>query len=351
MKSQRAGIRAIAEYLPEGVYDNAALARDFPGLDPAKIRSKVGIDRRTIAGIGEFASDLGVAAAQKLFASGACSPASIDYLIFCTQAPDYPLPTTACLLQHRLGLGSRVGAIDVNLGCSGYVYSLGLASALVESGQAREVLVITADTYSKFMAADDNNVRTIFGDGAAATLVTPADQASIGVLGPWRYGTDGSGADHLIVRDGLRGEHETPSIRYKTAGGAERFGQPLRMHGPEVFAFTLRAVPVLVKELLESAEVALDDIDLFILHQANATMLTALRRKLAIAEEQFVIDLEGQGNTVSASIPLALGRCVAAQRLRPGMTAALIGYGVGYSWGGTLLRVPADGSRRASAGQ
>ncbi len=341
MKSQKAGIRAIAEYLPEGRYDNAALARDFPNLDAAKIHAKVGIARRTIAGIDEFASDLGYAAAQKLFASGSCSPGDIDYLIYCTQAPDYPLPTTACLLQQRLGLASRVGAIDINLGCSGYIYSLGLAAALIESGQAAQVLVITADTYSKFMAADDNNVRTIFGDGAAATLVTSAEHASVGVLGPWRYGTDGSGAANLIVRDGLRGERETPPVRYATAGGAERFGQPLRMNGPEIFAFTLRAVPVLVRELLESAQLSLGDIDLFVLHQANSTMLTALRRKLSIPEERFVIDLEDQGNTVSASIPLALGRCVLSQRLRPGMTAALIGYGVGYSWGGTLLHVPA----------
>lgn len=341
MKSQKAGIHAIAEYLPERLYDNAALARDFPNLDADKIHAKVGIARRTIAGIDEFASDLGCAAAQKLFANGACSPDEIDYLIYCSQAPDYPLPTTACLLQQRLGLASRVGAIDINLGCSGYIYALGLAAGLIESRQARQVLVITADTYSKFMAADDNNVRTIFGDGAAATLVTTAENASIGLLGPWKYGTDGRGAANLIVRDGLRGNQEVAPMRYMTAGGAERVGQPLRMNGPEIFAFTLRSVPVLIDELLESAQLSVNDVDLFVLHQANSTMLTALRRKLAIPEERFVIDLEDQGNTVSASIPLALGRCVLSQRLRPGMTVALIGYGVGYSWGGTLLHVPA----------
>jgi 3-oxoacyl-[acyl-carrier-protein] synthase III len=343
---KHAGIRAIAEYLPEQIYDNAALARDFPALDPRKVLAKVGIARRTIAAKDEFASDMACAAVEKLFASGACERASIDYLIYCTQAPDYPLPTTACLLQSRLGLAPHIGAIDVNLGCSGYIYALGLASALIEAGQVRQALVITADTYSKFMAADDNNVRTIFGDGAAATLVTAGDEASFGVLGPWRYGTDGKGAGNLIVRDGLRGEREKAPEKYLTAGGTERFGQPLRMNGPEIFAFTLKAVPALVKQLLDQAGLTLGDIDLFVFHQANSTMLDALRKRLAIPEDRFVVDLENQGNIVSASIPIALARCIESKRFRPGMKAALIGYGVGYSWAGTLLEWPASGVRK-----
>jgi 3-oxoacyl-[acyl-carrier-protein] synthase-3 len=332
----KAGILAIAEHLPQKCYDNAALARDFPNLDPAKILAKVGIASRTIAGADEFASDLACAAAEKLFTQG-IDRESIDYLIYCTQSPDYPLPTTACLLQNRLGLGTHVGAVDINLGCSGYIYSLGLASALIETGQIRRALVLTADTYSKFMAADDNNVRTIFGDGGAATLVAAGDEAKLGMLGPWTYGTDGRGANNLIVRDGLRGEREKAAASYRTAGGADRFGQPLRMNGPEVFAFTLKAVPVLMKQLLDQASLAIGDVDLFVFHQANSTMLDALRKRLAIPAEKFVVDLENQGNTVSASIPVALGRCVESQRFRPGMRAALVGYGVGYSWAGTLL--------------
>lgn len=336
MKYRQAGIRAIAEHLPAGLYDNAALAGDFPNLDPDKVLAKVGIARRTIAAVDELASDLACAAAEKLFAAG-IERQSIDYLIYCTQAPDYPLPTTACVLQNRLGLATHVGAVDINLGCSGYIYALGMASALIETGQIRRALVLTADTYSKFMAADDNNVRTIFGDGAAATLVVPGDEAAFGTLGPWRYGTDGRGAHNLMVRDGLRGEREVPSSIYRTAGGGDRFGQPLRMNGPEIFAFTLKAVPLLVKELLEGAQLALGDVDLFVFHQANSTMLDALRKRLVIPEEKFVTDLENQGNTVSSSIPIALARCVESRRFRPGMKAALIGYGVGYSWGGTLL--------------
>jgi 3-oxoacyl-[acyl-carrier-protein] synthase-3 len=341
MKNRPAGIRAIAEYLPERTYDNAALASDFPSLDPVKVLAKVGIASRTIARPDEFASDLACGAAQKLFAGGV-DPASIDYLIYCTQAPDYPLPTTACLLQTRLGLGTRVGAVDINLGCSGYIYALGLASALIETGQIQRALVLTADTYSKFMAADDNNVRTIFGDGAAATLVDGSDEATLGVLGPWRYGTDGRGASNLIVRDGLRGSQETASSTYHTAAGVDRFGQPLRMNGPEIFAFTLKAVPALVTELLDLAQTSVADVDLFVFHQANATMLDALRKRLAIPDKKFVTDLQNQGNTVSSSIPIALARCVESRRFRPGMKAALIGYGVGYSWAGTLLSWAGD---------
>lgn len=348
MKPRHAGIRAIAEYLPEQVYDNEALARDFPTLDPQKVLAKVGIARRTIAAKDQLASDMACAAAKKLFASGASAPADIDYLIYCTQAPDYPLPTTACLIQQRLGLGQHVGAIDINLGCSGYIYALGLASALIEAGQIARALVLTADTYSKFMAADDNNVRTIFGDGAAATLVTPRDEATFGVLGPWRYGTDGRGAPNLIVRDGLRGEQETTPATYRTAAGAERFGQPLRMNGPEVFAFTLKSVPILMKELLATADLTLDDIDLFVFHQANSTMLDALRKRMAIPEERFVVDLENQGNTVSATIPIALARCIRSGRFRAGMKAALIGFGVGYSWAGTLLEWSGPGAEKGS---
>ncbi len=341
MTHRRAGICAISEHLPERLYDNVALASDFPALNPAKVLAKVGIERRTIAATDEFASDLACAAAEKLFAAG-IDRRSIDYLIFCTQAPDYPLPTTACLLQSRLGLGTHVGAVDINLGCSGYIYALGMATALIEAGQIQRALVLTADTYSKFMAADDNNVRTIFGDGAAATLVAESRDATLGVLGPWQYGTDGRGAANLIVRDGLRGGSETASSTYQTAAGNDRFGQPLRMNGPEIFAFTLKAVPSLMKELLARAQVELGDIDLFVFHQANSTMLDALRKRLAIPEDKFITDLKDQGNTVSSSIPIALTRCVESRRFRPGMKAALIGYGVGYSWAGTLLEWPAD---------
>jgi len=332
----RARIAAIAYHLPEAVLDNAELARLNPRFRADKITAKTGIDRRHIAAKGETAGDLAVAAAERLLTETGKARDGIDYLIFSTQAPDYVLPTTACVIHRRLGLRPGAGAIDINLGCSGYVYGLGLAQGLILAGQARRVLLLTADTYSKFINVDDLGVRSIFGDGAAATLVEAAADGAVG-LGPFAYGTDGHGAEHLIVpTGGARNPEGAEGESYTIGTGETRRGKPLHMNGPEVFNFTLGAVPALVQEILGKADLGLDAVDLFVFHQANATMLEALRRKIAIPEEKFFVDLDG-GNTVGSTIPMALRRAEAAGRLRPGMRVMLVGFGVGYSWAATTL--------------
>jgi|AGTN01.1.fsa_nt_gi 3-oxoacyl-[acyl-carrier-protein] synthase III len=335
-------IAAIAYHFPSDVYDNAALARDLPNYDPAKVAAKTGIERRYIAAAGECASDLGGAAAERLFAARPAWREAVEYLIFCSQAADYPLPSTSCLLQHRLGLDTRIGAIDINMGCSGFVMALGLADGLIRSGQARTVLIVTADTYSKYIDVDDGSVRSIFGDGAAATIVstgeTPADGAS---LGPFVHGTDGSGANKLIARSGsMRDWDSAPDGRpgFTTPAGSRHSGAALVMDGPAVFAFTLDCVPKAVASLLDKGGLRQDDVDLFVFHQANSTMLEALRRKLAIPRERFVVEMADGGNTVSSTIPIALARAEAAGRLRAGMRVALVGFGVGFSWSATLIR-------------
>ncbi len=193
----KAFIRAIEYSLPDTVLTNEQLSLEFPGWSVEKIEEKTGISERRIAGPGEFASDLGVSAVQRLFASGACQPSDVDFLLYCTQSPDYYLPTTACLMQERLAIPTTAGALDFNLGCSGYIYGLGLAKGLVETGQARNVLLVTAETYSKFIYPQDRSVRTLFGDGAAATLIQGAE-SPVDCIGPFVYGTDGRGADNLI---------------------------------------------------------------------------------------------------------------------------------------------------------
>ncbi len=324
-----AGIAAIAYHLPDAVLDNAALALVDPRFHADKVKAKTGIDRRHIAARGECASDLAIAAAVKLFASHGIAPGSVDYLIFCTQAPDYFLPTTACLIHQRLGLRHDAGAVDINLGCSGFIYGLGLAKGLIASDQATRVLLLTADTYSKFMAAGDMGVRSIFGDGAAATLVEAGEGRA---LGAFVYGSDGSGAPNLIVpTGGLRDAGD--DARFETVSGEMRRGKPLAMNGPEVFNFTIAAVPDLVRATLARAGLVAGDIDLWVFHQANATMLEALRRKLDLPPERFWLDLAEVGNTVSSTIPIALARAQAAGRLMPGMRLMLVGFGVGYSWG------------------
>ncbi|MBI3823997.1 MAG: ketoacyl-ACP synthase III, partial [Planctomycetes bacterium] len=277
-----AAIRAIEYHLPEGSLTNRDLSSAFPDWSMDKIADKTGIDERRIAGLEECASDLAVAAAHKLFASGACSPASIDFVLLCTQSPDYFLPTTACLLQHRLGIPTKVGALDFNLGCSGFVYGLSLAKGLIETKQAANVLLLTAETYSKFVHASDRGVRTIFGDAAAATLIQARpDAAPSGSpwLGPFVFGTDGQGADNLIVRAG--------GLRQRSS--SNEADHRLFMNGPEIFSFTLRAVPDAVRDLIARAEITLNDVDLFVFHQANRYMLEHLRQKMNIPTEKFVL--------------------------------------------------------------
>ena len=182
----------------------------------ALIYKKTGVRQRHIAGPDECASDLGVAAAERLFAEFDIDRSTIDFLLFCTQTPDYLLPTTSCLMQDRLRLRTSIGALDFNLGCSGFVYGLALAEGLIRSGGARRVLLVTAETYSKYIDPTDRSLRTIFGDGAAATLIEPSDEPS---LGSFIFGTDGRGADTLLVTEGGRGPRPTPSSRGSESGG------------------------------------------------------------------------------------------------------------------------------------
>jgi 3-oxoacyl-[acyl-carrier-protein] synthase-3 len=319
----RALIHSIAHAVPPGVLDNASLEARFEDFPADKILSKTGILRRHISGPEVCSSDLACEAAERLFQSEPIARSEVDALIFCTQTPDYFLPTSACLIQDRLGLSRDLAAFDVNLGCSGYVYALGIATGLIESRQAKRILLLTGDTYSKLLAEDDRGVRSIFGDAASATLVVASDTEDQGI-GPFVYGTDGRGGSRLAVEGG--------AFR---APGAPRL---LRMDGPAIFNFTLSEVPGLVDRLLLAAGLSSTDIDLFVFHQANRFMLEHLQRKLGIPGERFLLEMEWCGNTVSSSIPIALSGAQRAGRLRPGMTLMLVGFGVGLSWGATLVK-------------
>ena len=335
-----AQIRAIACYLPPAVLSNAELSREFVDWGVDQIESKTGIRERHVAGPNECSSDLAAAAAQELFAGGACTPSEIDFLLLCTQTPDYFLPTTACIIQDRLGIPTTAGAIDFNLGCSGYIYGLSLAQGLIQTGQARNVLLLTAETYTKFIHPQDKSVRTIFGDAAAATLLSAVE-------GPARtaayvFGTDGKGAANLIVpAGGLRQPiSETTARVTEDSSGNRRSPQNLYMNGAAIFNFTLEVVPDCVAKLLARTGKRADDIDLFVFHQANRFMLEHLRRKLKLPSEKFYINLADCGNTVSSTIPIALHRAVKDGTLADGALVMLVGFGVGYSWGATLLEWP-----------
>lgn len=332
-------VAGIAFSLPQKVVTTQDLASEFPEWSVEKIDSKTGIRERHIAAEDECASDLAEQAARKLFESGVCEPSTIDFILYCTQSPDYFLPTTACILQDRLGIPTTAGAYDFNLGCSGYIYGLGQAEGLIATGQASSVLLLTAETYSKFIHPQDRSVRTIFGDAASATLVR-ATEAAGPYIGPFVYGTDGSGAKNLMVPAGaLRQPHtQQTAVTSTDSQGNVRSQDHLFMDGGEIFNFTLSAVPASVRQLLEKAGLQLDVIDLFVFHQANKYMLEHLRKKMKLPDEKFVIAMSDCGNTVSSTIPIALKHAMDSGRMPSGTLAMLVGFGVGYSWGATLLR-------------
>jgi 3-oxoacyl-[acyl-carrier-protein] synthase-3 len=337
-----ARILDVAGFLPEQILSNEALAELYPEWPADKILAKTGISVRHVAGVDQTASDLAFEAARRLFAQGKISAHEIDFIILCTQAPDYALPTSACILQHRLGISRSAGALDINLGCSGFVYGLSLAKGLIETGSASRVLLLTADTYSKFIHPMDKSVRTLFGDAAAATIITADDDDEDGGqehIGPFVFGTDGAGAKNLIVEaGGFRSPSDAASaVEHTDSSGNVRSAQNLYMNGGEVFAFTLKEVPLAVDALLTKAGTAREDIDYFVLHQANRFMLDALRKKLDLPVEKLPVCMENCGNTVSSTIPLALIQMREDGKLRTRKKLMLVGFGVGYSWAATFI--------------
>lgn len=329
-----AGIAAVDYYLPARISRTREWASDFPGWPAEKMMAKLGIDARHVAAEDECASDMAVQAAEKLLATHPVDRASIDYLILLTQTADYMLPTTACLLQHRLGLSKDIGAMDVNLGCSGYVYGLGLAQGLIATGQAGHVLLLTADTYSKVVNPADRPIRALLGDAATATLV----RAGAGEMGSFVFGTDGERAMHIVVpAGGMRKRRPDFVLKVDDKGNA-RTDADAWIDGKGMFGFSAEVVPRAVERTLARAKLTPSDIDLFVFHQANQHMLEHLRDKLALPEEKVLIDMRDCGSTGSSSIPMVLSRATAAGRLTKGMRLLLVGYGVGLSWGACVVR-------------
>lgn len=330
---QTAKIKAISYYLPDSILDNIQINKSFPEWSVDKISAKTGIVERRISAENEFTSDMAIKAATKLFSEYNISPNTIDFILLCTQSPDYFLPTTACLIQDRLGIPTSAGALDFNLGCSGYVYGLAIAKGLIASNVARNILLITSETYSKFIHPSDKSNKTIFSDAAAATLISTDGFAEIM---DFELGTDGTGAENLIVKNG--------AIRNPIRNGVDiidEFGNVtnnnnLFMNGSEIFNFTSTAVPLLINKVLNKNNILNTDIDLFIFHQANKFILNHLRKKINIPADKFYIYLEKCGNTVSSTIPIALKESINENKATGNILLA--GFGVGYSWGSCILK-------------
>ena len=319
----------IAVHLPEFVETNEMLAEQYPRWDLDLIAEKTGIQQRHIAAPEQTASDLAVLAAEKLISEQQIDRNEIDFVLLCTQTPDYPLPTTSCLIQDRLQLATRCGALDFNLGCSGYVYGLALADGLIQSGAAKKILLLTAETYSKYIDPEDRSLRTIFGDGATATLLTSVEERS---LWGFQFGSDGSGGDMLLVADG-GGRPEEDAIKPRHR---KRWKSRLYMDGPSLINFTVEAIPHLVQEILDKNNLEDQDISHYLFHQATWKMLDQLRHRMNVDEKRLPIELADIGNTVSCTIPILIDRMRSRGSWRAESTNMLVGFGVGLSWAGCL---------------
>jgi 3-oxoacyl-[acyl-carrier-protein] synthase-3 len=327
-----AQIGPIAVHFPARIETSDQLMEQHPDWHVPELVEKTGIRTRYLADERETAADLAFAAAQKLFREHSVAPESIDFLLFCTQTPDYPLPTTACLLQDRLGLKIGCGALDFNLGCSGFVYGLSLAQGLIASGQAKRVLLITAETYSKYIQADDRSVRPIFSDAAAATVIDSVPEPA---LFGFEFGTDGKGADTLIVGDGgSRCSNDAIQPRRR-----KRWGSRLYMDGPSLMDFTVVAIPQLIRNMLSKSELNMDQIQHLLMHQATRKMLELMQTALGVNDERLPIRLLDRGNTVSSTLPILIDDLRREGRLTPGSLQFLIGFGVGWSWAGCVWKV------------
>jgi len=327
-------IKAISVYLPEIVLTNEQLAEEFPEWKTIRKNAKVtGVEKRHLCKPDEFASDMAISAAKQLFTEHQIDKATIDFVLFCTQTPDYLLPTTACIIQDKLGLSTSCGALDVKLGCSGFVYCLSLAKGLISGGMAKNVLLLTGDAVTKFFHPKDKGNKALFGDAATATLVSTGGYAEIG---NFSIGTDGKGAENLIIKShGCRYPQAIDDLHFDESGNPVS-SDYFYMNGPEIFNFTLERVPPLVDDILHKNEMEKPDIRLFIFHQANKYMLDFLRDMLDIEEENFYCYLSEVGNISSSTIPMAMYHAKKDNLLSGNVLIA--GFGVGYSWAGCVLK-------------
>jgi 3-oxoacyl-[acyl-carrier-protein] synthase III len=332
---RRAGIAAIEYALPERVVSNGELEGLHPGWKVTEVAKRTGVFSRHWCAPEETALDLAVTACGRMLERNPHWISRCDAILFCTQSPDHWMPPNACLLQDRLGLPRATAAFDFSLACSGFVYGLWLANALVTSGSAKQVLLVTADTYSKWMHPEDRGPVTLFGDGAAVTVVTRSESG----LGHCALGTDGSGASVFCVP---AGGARTPRSPETADGRADLFGnvrsaEHLLMNGPAVLDFVKREMPGFVRSFLKRAGESVESVDLVVFHQASLVGLDYLNVALEIPEDKRFSNIASIGNTVSASIPIALRQAEEDGRLLPGMRVLLVGFGVGLSWGVTII--------------
>ncbi len=330
-------ITDISIYQPPDRLTNAMLGKEFPGLKIEELTRLTGVYSRAVAELSETSLDMAVHAAELLFAREGRDRSAIDFVIFCSAGGDYITPASACIVQDRLKLSNHCGAFDINQGCTGYIYGLSLADSLIRAGNASNVLLLTSEAITRTIHPRDKANRAIFGDAATASLISVLQSES--KMRPFVFGTDGSRYDQIIIK---HGRERFPLPQFAEDDFTDEFGNVRNhanfyMNGSEVFNFSVGKAPELISDLLERSELAFGDIDLFVFHQANRIILETIGRKLKVPSEKLVIELEDVGNTVSSTIPIALQRAIESGKCRRGHKVLLAGFGVGFSWGGTVI--------------
>lgn len=328
-----ARIEKICYALPDAVVSNAELRKIYPDWDFDRLEERTGVFERHIADDGETALDLAERACRDLDLEG------VDGLIFCTETPDHPIPSNACLLHGRLGLAKNVPSLDINMGCSGYVYSLEVARGMIATGTAKRILLATGDTYSQFINSGDRATRVLFGDGVAISIIVASDDGN-GII-DLTMGSDGKYYDRFMVPAGGARQplNDATSIETTDKSGNVRASENITMDGFGVLSFFNATIPGEVRDLLERNDLSVADIDVFVFHQASRVALDSIARALKIADDKMVNNMGRVGNLVSASVPVSLKMALDAGQAKPGDLAVLCGFGVGLSWATALVRL------------
>ncbi len=330
------GIKTIEYYLPEKAVANEDLQLLHPDWDMEKVASKSGVYARHIASTGETALDLAIKAVQKIFDAGSISKEAIQGIMFCTQSPDFIMPSNAFLIHKHFGFSHNVWAFDYNLACSGFIYGVTIARGMIETGMGKNILLITADTYSRYINPEDRSTSVLFGDGAAATIVAEMEMGIIDVS----LASAGSEYESFYIPAGgcRLPKNETTGQPRTNHSGNQTSAEEINMNGFGVWKFISRTVPIQIKELLQRNNLAIEDIQFFGFHQASKMTLDSLFKALGVPPEKWYMNMQNIGNTVSASIPIALHQATLSGKLKKGDLVVLSGFGVGLSWGSLLMR-------------
>jgi len=322
-------ILGTGAYAPARILANAELARMVDTSDEW-IRTRSGIRERRIAAPGEETSDMGAAAARLALADAGLAPADIDLLVVATVTPDMPMPAAACLMQHKLGLPTTAACFDVNAACTGFIYALDVAAAMVGSGRYRRALVVGAEKLSSIVDWRDRTTCVLFGDGAGAAVIGRRAEPGLGLLGT-NLGTFGDSAAMLLIPGG---GCQTPASAASVAAGAHF----LKMKGKEVYKAAVQVMDEAARKILEQHGLAAHQIGLVIPHQANLRIIESIAQYLELPLERFLVNVDRYGNTSAASIPIALDEARRTGRIRPGDLTLLVAFGAGLTYGSALIR-------------